>query len=165
MDYLNDILLCFWAAVMLSVPLLIAFAWHRKDRLSIELAVVTVDVVLLYSLLSPKIKLILLGPDYSSRLFTTIEINVLVTLILAVYFGTRRRWIAGVASGLLALLWLRSCPSTPWSDTLSENCQQFGTKRLGRGSAIRAVHRRCGSVQDNARVRGRGLLLFLPSGD
>lgn len=106
MDYLNAILICFWAAVMLSIPLVIAFAWHRKDRLPVELSVVTLDAVLLYSVLDRKAKLIFLGPDYSSRLFAVIEINILVGLIFALYFGIRRRWIAATASGLLALAWL-----------------------------------------------------------
>ncbi|HKV48780.1 MAG TPA: hypothetical protein VJN69_11875 [Candidatus Acidoferrales bacterium] len=107
LDYLGSILplFLFWV-IAFSPVVLAAFAWARKDRLPIELTLLTLDIVFLYSVLHGRAKLILLGPDYSSRLFTTIEINILIAVILGVYFGIRRRWISATASGMLAFVWI-----------------------------------------------------------
>ena len=52
------------------------------------------------------VKLILLGNDYSQGLFTAIEVNVLVAVVLGLYLGIRRRWSASLAALLLAVGWL-----------------------------------------------------------
>jgi hypothetical protein len=51
-------------------------------------------------------KLVLLGPDYSHRLYTEVVGNLLVTLLLGVYLAIRRRWIAATAGFALGGMWL-----------------------------------------------------------
>lgn len=48
---------------------------------------------------------ILLGSDYSRRLYTSIEANMLLVIVVAFYLALARRWIAAAISGLLAVAW------------------------------------------------------------
>jgi hypothetical protein len=94
-----------YASLILPLPLLV-IAWSRSDSQPIELSILTLSTVLFLSALVRSLKLALLGTDYSSRLFTTIGINMLVAFILGVYLGVKRRWLAAVAAVILALGWL-----------------------------------------------------------
>jgi len=87
-------------------PFLLAIAWSKSNRLPIEFSVLTLNAVLFLSTFVRDVKLILLGNDYSQRLFTTVEVNMLVAVVLGLYLGIRRRWSASVAALLLAVGWL-----------------------------------------------------------
>jgi len=50
-------------------------------------------------------KISLLGPDYSTRLYATIYINMSFSLILGIYLGIKRRRIGAAAGILLAWAW------------------------------------------------------------
>ncbi|PYU24963.1 MAG: hypothetical protein DMG32_12875 [Acidobacteria bacterium] len=94
-----------YAGLILPLPLL-AVAWISSNRRPIELLVLTLSALLFLSGAVRSLKLILLGLDYSHRLFTTIGVNILVATVLGLYFAIRRRWIAAIAAAILAVAWL-----------------------------------------------------------
>jgi hypothetical protein len=66
----------------------------------------TVSALLLLLAVVPNAKVLFLGSDYSHRLYVTIDLNILLAVVAAVYFGVRKRWIAALAAVILALDWL-----------------------------------------------------------
>jgi hypothetical protein len=54
----------------------------------------------------PGLKEALLGRDYSQRLYTTIEVLLVVMVVGSVYFLIRKRWMLAIASIILAIDWL-----------------------------------------------------------
>jgi len=47
-----------------------------------------------------------LGSDYGNRLHTTIELNMFIAIVAAVYFGLTKQRISGLAAVVLAADWL-----------------------------------------------------------
>jgi hypothetical protein len=94
-----------YAGLILPLPLL-AVAWISSNRRPIEFLVLTLSAVLFLSAAIRSLKLILLGIDYSNRLFTTIEVNILVDIVLGLYLAIKRRWIAAIVGAILAAAWL-----------------------------------------------------------
>jgi hypothetical protein len=94
-----------WA---LPLPLL-GFAWTRPNRQKISIVVLSFSAVLILSAGVRYLKFILLGEDYSNRLYTTIGVNMLVAIILALYLAITRRWLAALAAAMLALAWFWVC--------------------------------------------------------
>ena len=90
--------------MILPLPLLL-IAWHESERKSIQLSILTLSAVLLNSANVPAVKLALLGADYTSRLFATVEIDMLVAIGLGIYLTIMRRWIAAIAALLLGFAW------------------------------------------------------------
>jgi hypothetical protein len=106
-DYLGIVLInpqLFNACMILPLPLLV-IAWHESERKSIQLSILTLSAVLLNSANVPGVKLALLGADYTSRLFATVEIDMLVAIGLGIYLAIMRRWIAAIAALLLGFAW------------------------------------------------------------
>ena len=101
-------LLVFIVYVCLIFPLLLtAIAWSKRDRRPIEYSILTVSAAaLILSASVRSLKIFLLGTDYSDRLFTTVFVNFVLALALALYLGVKRRWLAAVAAAFLALGWL-----------------------------------------------------------
>lgn len=95
----------FYACLMFHLPAL-AIAWNRSNRKPMEFSMLTLSATLLWSSSIHSVKLVLLGDDYSHRLFTTIEVNILVAIVLGLYLGIQRRWIAATAAVMLAVGWL-----------------------------------------------------------
>lgn len=94
-----------YLSFLAPLPLLV-FAWCKTNRLPIAFSLLTLSAFLFLSAAIRNVKLVLLGGDYSNRLFATIGINILLAIILAIYVGIKRRWIATVAALILALGWL-----------------------------------------------------------
>jgi hypothetical protein len=94
----------FNAGMILPLPLLL-IAWYESNRKPIELSILTFSAVLLNLADVRSVKLALFGADYSSRLFATIEVNMLVAIVLGINLGIMRRWIAAVAALILAFAW------------------------------------------------------------
>jgi hypothetical protein len=90
--------------MILPLPLLL-IAWYESNRKPIELSILTFSAVLLNLADVRSVKLALFGADYSSRLFATIEVNMLVAIVLGINLGIMRRWIAAVAALILAFAW------------------------------------------------------------
>lgn len=64
------------------------------------------SVIFLLLIIQHDLRWILLGPDYSNRLYTTIEVNALLAVASVVYSGIRRGWMALAASMIAVLAWL-----------------------------------------------------------
>jgi len=93
---------------VLGLPvILLGIAWYRYDRrIKTTLILPTLSAVLLLLAIQHDLRWILLGPDYSHRLYTTIEVNMVLLLVAAVYSAIKKRWIVAAASAVLALAWL-----------------------------------------------------------
>jgi hypothetical protein len=92
-------------AFLILPLLLLAISWTRSNRRPIEFSILTISAVLFLSAAVRGVKMILLGSDYSNRLFTTIGVNLLVALVLGIYLGVKHRPLAALAAGILALGW------------------------------------------------------------
>lgn len=92
----------------LLLPLvLIGIAWRRYDkRARMALVIPALSVIFLVLIIQHDLRWILLGPDYSNRLYTTIGVNTSLAAASAVYSGIRRGWMALAASVIAALAWL-----------------------------------------------------------
>jgi hypothetical protein len=90
--------------MILPLPLLL-IAWYESEKKSIQLSILTLSAVLLNSANVPAVKLALLGADYTSRLFATVEIDMLVAIGLGIYLAIMRRWIAAIAALSLGFAW------------------------------------------------------------
>jgi len=97
-----------FCALGLLLPLvLIGIAWHRYDKSArTTLIIPALSVIFLLLIIPHDLRWILLGPDYSNRLYTTIEVNALLAAVAAVYSGIRRGWMALAASVIVVLAWL-----------------------------------------------------------
>jgi hypothetical protein len=92
----------------LLVPfVLIGIAWRRYDKSArTTLIVPALSVIFLLLVIQHNLRWILLGPDYSNRLYLTIEANVLLAAASGIYSGIKRGWMAVAASVIVALAWL-----------------------------------------------------------
>jgi hypothetical protein len=91
--------------VFLPLPLL-AIAWNKTRTPLIDLTFLTVSSILLVSSVNHSVKWLLLGPDYSNRLFVTIGLNLLVAAGIGIHMAIKRRWIAVIVAIILALDWM-----------------------------------------------------------
>ncbi len=90
--------------LFLFLPLLcFAFAWNLRKQQKFALALLTLDGLLLLSATARSMKSWLLGADYSHRLFTTVEINLVLVLLLAGYLAFKKNWMAMAGALILAL--------------------------------------------------------------
>jgi hypothetical protein len=98
------ILIYFW----ITLPvLLFGVAWRKHYQHGLRtLLLPTLSALLLLLAVVRNAKVLLLGSDHSHRLYVTIELNILLAVVAAVYFGVRKRWIAALAAVILALDWL-----------------------------------------------------------
>jgi hypothetical protein len=86
---------------------LMGAAWRRYDRRGrTTLIIPALSVILLLLVIQHDLRWILLGPDYSQRLYLTIELNAALAAVSALYTGVRRAWMALAASVLVAFTWL-----------------------------------------------------------
>lgn len=99
--------LIFCAFGLLLPVVLIGIAWRRYDKTArTTLIIPALSVIFLLLIIQHDLRWILLGPDYSNRLYTTIEVNALLAAASAVYSGIRRGWMALAASVIAVLSWL-----------------------------------------------------------
>ncbi len=93
--------------ILLWLPLLLlAVAWTKAKAQFGPLAVLTLSAILLLSSGVRSVKLLLLGANYSHRLYTTLELNCFLAVILGLYMAVRKRWVATVAAIFLGLAWI-----------------------------------------------------------
>ncbi len=98
------ILIYFWLALPVF---LFGAAWRKHYQHGLRtLLLPTLSALLLLLAVVRNAKVLLLGSDYSHRLYVTIELNILLAVVAAVYFGVRKKWIAALAAVILALDWL-----------------------------------------------------------
>jgi hypothetical protein len=65
-----------------------------------------VAVVVLALSMNHDVRWVLIGADYTRRLFITISVFVVLTFINGIFATIRRAWTVGAASALLFLAWL-----------------------------------------------------------
>lgn len=93
--------------ILLWLPLLLlAVAWSRAKAQYVPLTLLTLSAILLLSSGVRSVKLLLLGANYSHRLYTTLELNFFLAVILGLYMAIRKRWVATVAAIFLGLAWV-----------------------------------------------------------
>jgi hypothetical protein len=90
----------------LILPLsLLAIEWNKSRKQAIVLSILSLSAVLYGTAFVRGLKLILLGTDYSNRLFTTIIANLLIAIALGIYMKIKRRRFAAIAAVILAFGW------------------------------------------------------------
>ena len=95
-----------FCAVGLALPVfLLVLAWRRHSAAISVLIVPVIAVAILAFAMDHDIRWVLLGADYTRRLFATIGIFVVLTLVNAVYAAIRRAWSVAAASALICAAW------------------------------------------------------------
>src|SRR5215469_14879820 len=81
----SNLLICgIYASLLLPIPLL-SLAWRRNKREKATLVLLLVSGILLLLALVRNIRGVLLGGDYSNRLYVTIGVNMLLAAICGLY--------------------------------------------------------------------------------
>ena len=93
-------------AVLYFPLLLLGVAWGHHDRRTFALLVLTLSAGLIVAASFHRARWVLLGPDYSHRLYATIGANMFAASLLAIYLAIRRSWIAAFAGLVLLVDWL-----------------------------------------------------------
>jgi hypothetical protein len=95
-----------FSAIGLAVPAcLLVYAWRRNRPVAAPLIVPAIAVIVLALAMIPEMRGVILGGDYSRRLFVTIYVFVALTLINAIYAAIRKAWAAALASAVVSLAW------------------------------------------------------------
>ena len=101
---ISEIVFCAVCLVSPAILLLIAWLHNRKTISSLIIPMVAVAALALS--LSPEVRAVLVGADYTRRLFVTIGVFAFLTAACAIYAMFRKLWIVAVASALVALGWM-----------------------------------------------------------
>ncbi|MGB8475216.1 MAG: hypothetical protein WCE61_14130 [Candidatus Acidiferrum sp.] len=100
-------LISFIVFAAIALPFLIlAAAWWKKERGIFAYTLPTMSALLLVAAFQHGLKVVLLGPDYSDRLFFSIGLNMFISNFTGAYLVSTRKWVAAVAALILALDWL-----------------------------------------------------------
>ena len=97
--------LVIWALFFLPL-LLVATVWRRSNRPHSSLVLLTLSGAFLVASSVPSAKHVLLGANYSNRLYSSLEINLALVLLIAGYLAFKRQWVALTGAAFLALDWL-----------------------------------------------------------
>ena len=95
----------FCAVGMVFPATLLVYTWRRDQRVTAPVIVPLIAIVILALALIHDIRWVILGPDYSRRLYTTIGIFIVLTLINAIYAAIRRAWTVAIASTVVSMAW------------------------------------------------------------
>jgi len=96
----------FFCGVGLVLPVfLLVLAWRRHGAAISVLIVPFIAVAVLSFAMDHDVRWVLLGADYTRRLFVTIELFVALTFVNAVYAAIRRAWSVAAASVLICAGW------------------------------------------------------------
>jgi hypothetical protein len=85
---------------------LLSVAWRRNKREKATFALLLVSGILLLSATVPDIKWVLLGRDYTNRLYVTIGLNMLLAAACGLYLAFTRRFLAALSAIVLVFGWL-----------------------------------------------------------
>jgi hypothetical protein len=81
-------------------------AWRRNKREKATFVVLLVSGILLLSATVRDIKWVLLGGDYTNRLYVTIVLNMLIAAGCGLYLAFTRRFLAALSAIVLVFAWL-----------------------------------------------------------
>jgi len=99
--------LAYWLiTLLLWLPIVpIILAWRGGNRPRLLVILLAIDVVYLLAGLYVSSSW-LLGANYSSRLHTTVGVNLALTAVTAVIFAAKRQWYGFAGGILLTCDWL-----------------------------------------------------------
>jgi hypothetical protein len=101
----NRLIYGIYASLLLPIVLL-SVAWRRNKREKATFVLLLVSGILLLSATARNIKWVLLGWDYTDRLFVTIGLNMLLAAGCGLYLAFTRRFLAALSAILLVFAWL-----------------------------------------------------------
>ena len=93
-----------YAPLLLPIVLL-SVAWRRNKREKATFVVLLVSGILLLSATVRDIKWVLLGGDYTNRLYVTIDLNMLLAAGCGLYLAFTRRFLATLSAIALVFGW------------------------------------------------------------
>ena len=100
-------LLMYVVYTVLLLPLvLLSVAWRRNKREKATFVLLVVSGILLLAATVRDIKLVLVGGDYTNRLYVTIGLNMLLATVCGLYLAFTRRFLAALSAILLVFGWL-----------------------------------------------------------
>jgi len=85
--------------------ILLLLVWRRRAAVSGLMAIPLVAVLVLALSMNHDIRCVVIGADYTRRLYVTILVFVALILINAVCAAFRKAWAIAVASAVLSLAW------------------------------------------------------------
>ncbi len=85
---------------------LLPVAWRRDKREKATLVLLFVSGILLLSATVRDVRWVLLGGDYTNRLYVTIGMNMLIAALCGLYLALTRRFLAALSATVLAFGWL-----------------------------------------------------------
>src|SRR3954468_7557223 len=94
-----------YASLLLPLVLL-SVAWRRNKREKATFGLLLVSEILLLSATVRDIKWVLLGADYTNRLYVTIGLNMLLAAVCGLYLAFTRRFLAALSALVLVFGWL-----------------------------------------------------------
>jgi len=96
-----------YCAVALFLPAsILLFNWFQKPAVRGLVIAPAIATVLLALSVNRHPRWVLLGPDYSDRLYLTIEIVAGLSLVNAIYAAIKRAWTVAAAALLMSIAWL-----------------------------------------------------------
>lgn len=93
-------------ASLLLPSVLLCVAWRRNKREKTTFVLLLVSGILLLSATVRDIKWILLGGDYTNRLYVTIGLNMALAAVCGLYLAFTRRLLAALSAIVLVFGWL-----------------------------------------------------------
>jgi len=94
-----------YASLLVPVVLL-SVAWRRNKREKATFVLLLVSGILLLSATVRDIRWVLLGADYTNRLYVTIGLNVFLAAVCGLYLAFTRRFLAALSAIVLVFRWL-----------------------------------------------------------
>ncbi len=102
----TNLLNCAIYASLLLPIVLLSVAWRRNKRERATFVLLLVSGILLLSATVRDIRWVLLGGDYTNRLYVTIGVNMLISALCGFYLAFTRRFLAALSAIVLAFGWL-----------------------------------------------------------
>jgi len=94
-----------YASLLLPI-ILLSVAWRRNKKEKASLVLLFFSAILLISATLRDIRWVLLGGDYTNRLYVTIGMNMLISALCGLYLAYTRRFLAALSAIVLAFGWL-----------------------------------------------------------
>ncbi|UWZ85339.1 hypothetical protein [Occallatibacter riparius] len=96
-----------FCAVGVAFPaILLLLAWRRGAAVNALTLIPLIATIVLALSMNHNVRCVLIGADYTRRLYATILAFAALTLTNAAFATIRKSWAVAVASGLLSLAWL-----------------------------------------------------------
>jgi hypothetical protein len=96
-----------FCTVFLACPAcLLLFAWIRNRKVVLVSIIPMAALIVLGLALFPEMKSVLVGADYTRRLFLTIDVFIGLTAVSLINAVFRRLWLVAIASALVSLGWV-----------------------------------------------------------